>query len=168
MPSINLNGIKDRIEALLEAANTVGASPVDLSNGLLNSTRVQNVLTVNPLMIEPQASLFPLVTCFVSGKSIELKTIAATQLLGTRRSRVTISIVGSVWNDTIRTFDEDPADTDINTLMENVELILRSDPTFNGLVNWQFPTEVKYYTDVLDEQTHLRSGLLSLECDVYY
>jgi hypothetical protein len=52
--------------------------------------------------------------------------------------------------------------------MENIELILRNDSTLNGSVNWQNAKGCRYFTSVLDEQTHLRSGILSLECDVYY
>jgi hypothetical protein len=119
-------------------------------------------------MIIPQASFFPLVTCYVASKSIDSATIAKDQLDAKRKATITINVVGSVWNSNISTVDADPADEDINYLMENIELALRSDPNFNSNVTWQRPTGVEYYATILDEQTHLRSGILSLECQVYY
>lgn len=164
----NLVGIKEAIQSILQAHNTVTASPIDLSSDLLNNKRVQQVLKIHPEMIRPQASFFPLVTCYITEKAVVAADIASTQLISKRRAKVPITIVGSVWNSNFRSIDEDPADEDINHLMENIELILRSDHTLNGTVNWQRPVECKYYITVLDEQTHLRSGVLSLECEIFY
>jgi hypothetical protein len=62
---VDLNGIKTQIKVLLDSENTTGASIIDLSSGLANSKRVQKILKVNPEMIVPQASFFPLVTCYI-------------------------------------------------------------------------------------------------------
>lgn len=164
----DLNLIKDRIRNLLISANTIGASPIDLSNGFANSKRVKQVLKINPQMIVPQASFFPLVSCFIESKNVLRDDIAKDQLNTKRRSMVTVSIVGTIWNDNYVSLDEDPADEDINSLMENIELILRSDPNLGGAVDWQKPGDVSYYTSILDEQTHLRSGVLKLECQMWY
>ena len=164
----NLNAIKEQIQNLLLAANTTTGSPIDLSANLSDSKRVQEVLKINPEMIRPQASIFPLVTCYIENKNIKRDDIAKTQLDTKRRATLLINVVGSVWNDNYENFDEDPADEDINYLMENIELILRSDYNLNSTCNWQKATEVGYFTTVLTEQTHLRSGLLKLECEVYY
>lgn len=165
---VDLNGIKDSIQTLLDTANTTTASPIDLSAGLSNSKRVQKVLKIHPEMIRPQASFFPLVTCFISDKTIINADICKDQLTGKRRAKVVVNIVGSVWNNNFVSVDEDPADEDINYLMENIELALRSDATLTAKVNWQKPTDCTFYTTILSEQTHLRSGILKLECEVFY
>lgn len=164
----DLNGIKEAIQGILEAANTTTATPIDLSSGLADSVRVREVLKTHPNMIRPQASMFPLVTCYVNQKNISNETISGNQLNAVRRATLNISVLGSVWNNNFSTVDEDPADQDINYLMENIELILRSNVNLNSTVNWHRPGAVKYYTTVLDEQTHLRSGIITLECEVFY
>lgn len=165
---VDLNGIKTQIKTLLDSENTTGASIIDLSSGLSNSKRVQKVLKVNPEMIVPQMSFFPLVTCYVESKDIKTMDIASTQLIAKRRATATINIVGTVWNNNISSVLEDPADEDINYLMENIELILRSNYNLSGVVNWQLANACNYYTTVLDEQAHLRSGILKLNCEVFY
>lgn len=164
----DLNAVKERIRTLLLSANTIGALPIDLSNNMANSKRVQHVLKINPQMIVPQPSFFPLVSCYIENKAIRRDDIAKDQLNTKRRSTINLNIVGTIWNDNYVSLDEDPADEDINTLMENIELILRSDPNLAGTVSWQKPGEVTYYTSILDEQTHLRSGVLKLECELWY
>jgi hypothetical protein len=165
---VDLNGIKTAIRNLLLSANTTTASPIDLSAGLSNSKRVQNILKINPEMIRPQISMFPLVTCYISDKPIKSMDIAKTQLDSKRRATVNVSVVGSIWNNNFNSINDDPADEDINYLMENIELALRSDYNLGGAVNWQIASDCKYYITNLDEQTHLRSGILKLECEVFY
>lgn len=164
----DLNGLKNGVQSLLLANNTTTSSIIDLSSGLANGKRVKQILTYNPEMIVPQASFFPLVTCFVESKNWRSEDIAASQMNAVRRSEVSLKVVGSVWNNNLTDVKKDPADDDINYLMENIELILRSSPDLGGTVKWQKPTECKYYTTILDEQTHLRSGVLSLDCEIYY
>jgi len=163
-----LNSILTQIKAILDAANTTTASPIDLSSDMPTNKRVKKVLKVNPEMIIPQASFFPLVTCYIQSKNIVSADIAKDQLNAKRRAKIPVSIVGSVWNNNFNSVEQDPADTDINYLMENIELALRSDANLSGVVNWQVATGCQYYTTVLNEQTHLRSGVLTLECDVFY
>lgn len=164
----DLNGIKTQVQTILLAANTTTGSPIDLSADLADSVRVREILKIHPELIVPQASFFPLVTCYISDKSQKRDDIASTQLAAKRRSTITMDVVGSVWNNNFKVDDEDPADEDINHLMENIELILRSNPTLNGKVTWQKPTSCRYYTTILDEQTHLRSGILRYECEIFY
>ncbi|MBK8260141.1 MAG: hypothetical protein IPK80_02250 [Nannocystis sp.] len=165
---VDLNGIKSAIQTVLNSANTTTASPIDLSSGLSGSRRVQRVLKTHPERIRPQASFFPLVTCFIPSKTITTETIGGGQLRNTRRATIEVQIVGGIWNQNFQQVDEDPADEDIAKLMENVELALRADTTLAGKVNWQRPSSCKYFTTLIDEQTHLRSGVLTLECEVYY
>ena len=119
-------------------------------------------------MIRPQASFFPLVTCFVESKTWRSEDMAGASLNSVRRAQLTLKVVGSLWNDNLVDIKKDPADDDINYLMENIELILRSSPNLGGKVTWQKATDVKYYTTVLNQQTHLRSGVLTLDCEVFY
>lgn len=165
---VDLNGIKESIQNLLIAANTTTASPIDLSSGLANSRRVQQVLKIHPEKIPLQASFFPAVTCYVTDKSIKSMDIASSQESAKRRATIQVEVVGAVWNNNLSTVDEDPADEDINYLMENIELIFRSNYNLSGKVTWQQARACRFYTSVLDEQTHLRAGILSLECEVYY
>jgi len=165
---VDINGIKEQIQVILTAANTTTASPIDLSSGLANSVRVNQILKVHPEMIMPQASFFPLVTCFITEKPIKRMDISVDQLNAKRRATVSVNVVGSVWNSNISVVDEDPADEDINYLMENIELALRANPTLNGKVTWHQATGCEYFASVIDEQTHLRSGILKLDCEVFY
>lgn len=162
----DLNGIKDRIKAVFDAANTTTASPIDLSSDLVK--RVQRVMTIHPEMIPVQASFYPFVTCYISDKQWNSEDIAGDQLNSKRRATVSIEVVGAVYNQNMISVDKDPADKDINYLMENVELALRSDPKFNGLVSWQKPQAIRYYTSKLDTQTHIRAGILSIQASVFY
>lgn len=164
--AVLLNDIKENIQYIFDQANTTTSTPVDLSANL--TQRVKKVLKINPEMIVPQASFFPLVTCFIREKDIKRMDIAKTQLDSKRRATVKVSVVGSIWNSNITTVDQDPADEDINYLMENIELILRAHYNLGGKVNWQLAQGVKYFTSILDEQTHLRSGILDLDCEVFY
>lgn len=165
---VDLTGIKTQIQTNLLAANTTTASPVYLSNGLASSNKVKSVLKVNPAMIKLQASLFPVVTCYVTNKNPRNDDIAVNQLSARREATITVEVCGAVWNSNFTSIDKDPADDDVNILMENIELTLRNDPQLNGKVKWQKPVEVKYYSAGLDDQTHLRYGILTLECRVFY
>jgi hypothetical protein len=165
---VDLNGIKSELKSIFEAANTTTASPIDLSSNLLGPKRVQRVMTVHPEMITPQASFFPFVTSYILEKEITGSDISVNQTNSTRNSEILIGVVGAVWNSNIVTADDDPADTDINYLMENVEQVLRANPTINGKVKWQVPQSVKYYTYPLNQQTHIRFGILTLKAKAFY
>jgi hypothetical protein len=62
----------------------------------------------------------------------------------------------------------DPAATDLEILMENIEYILRNYSSLAGTANWQFPTDVTYHQAALDEMSHFRVGFLDLEASVFY
>jgi hypothetical protein len=151
---------------MLDSANTTTASPIDLSSDL--TSRVKRVMSVHPEMIVPQASFYPFVTCYILDKPIERDDIAKDQLSAKRQAKIDIEVVGAVFNQNVTSVDKDPADTDINYLMENVELVLRSDPSLGGLVKWQRPQDIKYYTTMFDAQTHIRAGILRLQASVFY
>lgn len=159
------NTIKETLRYILDQANTTTAS-VDLSSNL--ARRVQTIMKINPEKLRPQASLFPCVTVFLSNKSIEQKSIAGNQVAGKRKANLTFSIVGMTWNDRTQDYRKDPADDDLEYLMENIELILRSYADLNRNCLWQFPTGVSYHSAGYDEQTHFRIGIIDLQVTVYY
>jgi hypothetical protein len=162
----DINGMLSNIQSIFIAANTTGASPIDLSHQL--STRVASVMKVNPIQLIPEAWMFPMVTCYLSGKSTEDQTFAKSQANIKRRATLEIDVVGAIWNDTFNTSFDDPADTDIHLLMENIELILRSNETLSNAVSWSVPQRVDYYDARINEGSHLRSGILTLQATVFY
>ncbi len=162
----DLNGIKTQISAILTAANTTTATPIDLSANL--TERVSKILKLNPNMMPPQISFYPFVTCYVTAKSTEQAEIGKDQLSAKKKAKVTLEVVGGILNENFITDTEDPADEDINYLMENIELTLRGNPTLNSTVIWQITKEVSYYSAPLNEQTQLRAGILTLEGTVFY
>lgn len=162
---IDLDNLKTQIQSILETANTTTASP-DLSSGL--DTRVAKVLRVNPARIPIQATWYPYVTAFVERKDVELDSIAGDQRKARRMGTAEVKLVGGVWNSTLTDETEDPADNDCEKLMENIEDVLRDNPTLNGAVLWQRPKTVTFHNVSLDEGVHLRVGILSLEAKFYY
>ena len=158
--ALDLNAIKTSIQTILDAANTTTAG-TDLSNGL--QTRVQSVMKINPSRIPVQSSLYPCVTNYISLKNIELKTIAKDQLTGKRRADIEIKIVGIVWNNVVSAASTDEGDDDCESLMENIEQILRGNPTLSGTVLTQLPTAVTFHSVGVDEQAHLRAGIMNLK-----
>lgn len=168
MAVVDFVGIKDTLKSIFDAANTTTASPIDLSSNLSNSKRVQKVMTVHPDMIRPQASFYPFVTCYIDNKNITSKQIAANQLNAKRESDVSIKIVGAVFNQNMTDVTKDPADNDINYLMENIEQVLRANPSLSGKVLWQAPETVEYFSAQIDQHNNIRCGVLTLSAKVHY
>jgi hypothetical protein len=163
---VDLHGIITAIKTLLDNCNAQASSPVDLSNGM--TQRVKKVMTINPDYIIPQATNFPFVTSFVTAKSKNREDIAKDQLNAKRDTTITIEVVGAVFNSNIVENTEDPALKDIYLLMENVELILRSDYRLGGTVSWQSMSDVKYFAYPLDTRNHIRTGVLTLNARILY
>lgn len=162
----NLLGILTNLKSIFDTANTTTGSPIDLSSDM--SRRVNTVLTYNPNLIRPEANIFPLVTCFITGKEISDETMGKSQANIKRRATLSVDVVGAVWNDTYNAATDDPADKDIHYLMENIELILRSNEVISGVASWSMPDGVEYYNVVLAEDSHLRSGVIGLKATIYY
>lgn len=165
MGQVNLVGIKEAIQTILENANTTTASPVDLSANL--STRVQNILKVDPNRIGVQADFYPYVTVFLEEKAPVADTISNTQAASRRLRTVTYQVAGVVYHDAFSS-NEDPADDEIEYLMENIEETLRSNTTLSDTVLWQNVGPVRYHSAAFDDNAILRAGLLTLEARVQY
>lgn len=163
--SVDLNDLKEQIQTIFQNANTTTASR-DLSNGL--ETRVQRILKINPSRIPIQATFYPFVTIYIDSKSIELVDFAITQAQAKRKCKIDVKVIGAVWNSSITDEEIDPADEDCEDLMENIEEILRNNPTLGGVATWSFPTDVTYHNANLDEGTHIRAGVMNLQASVFY
>jgi hypothetical protein len=101
-------------------------------------------------------------------KSFGDDQIAGNQLSAKRESEIKIKIVGAVFNQNLTDVTKDPADNDINYLMENIELVLRSSPTLNNKVKWQKPEGSVEYFSIGTQQNNIRCGVLTLAAKVYY
>jgi hypothetical protein len=164
--TINISNIKENVRFVLDQANTTTGSPIDLSSGL--TTRVKQVMKVNPEKIKVDVNSYPCVTIFTNDKTIELKTIAKDQATGKRKCEMTFTVVGMVWNDLTSDYREDSADEDCEILMENVENVLRSYDTLGNVVAWQFPDKVTYHSVPYSEDAHFRVGVMDLKATIYY
>ena len=164
--AIDINNIKTQIKSILDTANIASATPRDLSFGM--NERVQKVLKTNPANITNQASFFPFVTIYTDNKNIELRGIAKNQFNATREAEIDFKILGVVAEFNWENDTEDPADEEIERLMENVEGVLRNNDTLNGSVRWGFPTDVSYHSAAIDEETHVRAAIMNFKVKVFY
>lgn len=165
--SLDLNLLKETLQNVFDAANTTTATR-DLSTGL--TTRVQRVVKLNPSLIPIQADWYPYVSIWIDSKDVEPADFAATQLAAKRKATVRLKVAGGVWETGVAVGAEgvDEADEDCESLMENIEEVLRGNPTVNGLVTWHFPVRTKYYNAPLEEGSCLRVGVLDLDATVFY
>lgn len=152
--------IKTNLRSLFNDANTTTAS-YDLSTGM--DKRVVKILSVHPLRIPVQVSYYPYVSVFIESKSIKQATIARTQSNAKRDCVVTLKIAGGYWNAKISDKTQDAADNGCELLMENIEEVLRSDPTLNNACLWQIPNMVTFHNQSMDEESSLRIGILSVD-----
>lgn len=157
--ALDLNNIKTQFKSILDAANTTTAA-YDLSTGL--NTRVQTIAKVNPLKIPQYASYYPYVTAYVDTKDIEQTNINRNFKDAKFGADINLLIVGAVWEPQQSVFNEDEADEQIETLMENIEEIMRRNFTLNGTVKWCRVEKTEYHSLPIEEETHLRYGVSSL------
>ena len=164
MSRIDISAIKTSIKSILDTANTTTAA-VDLSGGL--STRVRSVQKIHPLRIAQQPSLIPCVTITTDSKTVKPLTIG-NQSVGLREAIMGFDIIGITYEPFITNNYEDQGSENCERLMENIEEILRNNVTIQSNVAWHFPTNVQYDEIRLDEQSHLRAGIMRIECKIHY
>lgn len=163
---LDLVQIKENIKGFFDDANTSTAS-ANLSADMTNE--VKNIFMVNPEKIQVDASRYPYITSFIVSKRPENKDIAPGYNRGARQAVVTVRIVGGVWNNTFVDAATDPADNDIEHLMENAELVLRGQDNFlSGYTTMQNISDVEYYNFSKDEANHLRFGVMDLDLNIFY
>jgi hypothetical protein len=162
LSKINIPTIKTAIKTLLDAELTAELS-ADMSK------EVRRVCKLNPENMHLQASLFPAVCVYTTSKTIDPGTIVCNQVKAQRFSRLRMTIAGMVWNQNFSAdLDRDPADDDLEQLMENIEAVLRNSPTISGNSTWAFPSDVTYHNAAFDEETHFRIGFLDMELRIDY
>ena len=169
MARADLSGIKSAVQTILETANIVGGNPIDLSDTMTD--RVKKVLQVNMEKIPIQPSFFPCITMFIDNKEVSLLDLAGSMLTARRRGEIDLKIVGVVWIDNMNTSNfeyKDLADNECEKLMENIEQVLRVDPTLAGKALWSKTTSVAYGNYPVSEQTHMRAGLMTYKIMVQY
>lgn len=172
MTQVNYDTIKTNIKSILDTANTTTGSPIDLSQGM--NTRVARVMKLNPRRIPIQPSFFPYVTMFVSNKNIKQITLGSrgSQASALREGILSINIVGCCYEPFFTDINEDQGVENIEKLMENIEEILRTNPTLNYTSTAWVLTEsgmsVQYDDISYDEEAHLRAGILTLDFKVHY
>ena len=165
--TVNVANIKEQIRFVLAEANTTTGSPIDISANMSKS--VKTIYKINPELIEMTGDKFPAVTVWTDNQAIEAATIANSQSQGKRKGTITFTIAGIVWNDLYGVdLATDPADEDLEKLMNNIERILRSFTTLTDTIKWQLPNSIQYFTSGIDEEAHMRVGLMTLECHLFY
>lgn len=163
--ALDLNALKETLQTILGDANTVTAT-YDLSTSL--ATRVQRVVKLNPALINVQSNWYPFVSCYVESKDVELKDMVGTQLASKRQGDINLRIMGAVEVNLHADPETDEADDECEQLMENIEEVLRRNPTLNSAVLWQYPVRVKYYNQEVEEGACVRVGLLDLTATLLY
>jgi len=166
MGQLNLNGIKNAVKNILDAANTTTGSPVDLSANLTN--RVSKVLTVNPDLIPIQDDYFPCVTVHYDSKSMNQDTIAQTMTNAKRKAELILDINAAVIDYNIDSPANDSSSDQIEYLAENIEEILRANPDLSATAKWSMVDSADYYGTALDQETSFRGVKLSLKVTQWY
>jgi hypothetical protein len=108
---------------------------------------------------------------FYDSKNVSLQDMAGSMLVGRRRAEVDLSIVGLVWIDNMNTSNfqyKDLADNECELLMENIEQILRADPTLEGNALWSKTVAVTYHNFRISEDSHMRAGVMTHRITVQY
>lgn len=162
-----LGEIKEQIRYVLAVNNTSSGAPsADLSDGL--TRRVRQILTVNPQKIPLLDNVLPALSVYTDSKLPSPASIALNGLSGKRKAEVTLNVVGMVWEPFTTDLKADPADNELEKLMENAERILRAYDRLSNNVQWHFPTGVTYHSIGYDERAHYRGAIMSIQATVYY
>jgi len=165
--TVPLGELKEQIRYVLNANNTATGAPIgDLSDGL--TRRVQMILKVNPEKIPPNDNILPALTVFIDSKSTAPESIARNGATGKRKAEISLKIAGMVWEPYTDNRIEDPADEDLEKLMENAEKILRGYDSLSGNVSWQFPTQITYHSLGWDEKAHYRGSIMDIKAILFY
>lgn len=163
--SLNIKGIKNSIKSVLDAANTTTAS-YDLSTSL--TSRVITVSTISPNAYHFTADKLPAVSIWTNSKAISAPGIVKDQITAKREGLAKFFVAGFVWNSDFMDIYGDSSDDEIETLMENIEEVLRRNTDLSGTVLWNKPTECEYHSLSLSNEQHYKVGILTVECKQLY
>lgn len=168
MTQININTIKTNIKSILDAANTTTGTPIYLSNGL--NTKVQKVLKIHPGRIPIQPSFYPYITMNIPRIDITLQTMGnrGSQATALRQGNMNLDIIGCCYEPLFTDLTEDQGQENVELLMQNIEEILRSNPTLDFTSSsWIIPISHEF-VDALSEEAQLRAGIFSIQFKVHY
>lgn len=167
MSVIDLNNLKEQVQTLLHDNNTTTSSVRDLSEGLATAKRITKVFKKHPRHLIGQASEFPCVTVFIDGKDIDNTTISMNQRSAKRRADVQVRVAALMYDNNFQSNDDDEAEDDLESVMENLEEILRSNTTLNGAAQWIIPEDVDFFT-LYKDNSSLLTGVFSFKAVVHY
>lgn len=161
-------GIRGEIKSILDTANTTTASPIYLSNNM--SRKIQSVYEINPSILTSDFALatYPFVSVYARSKTDINGGIATNQLTASRLADFEFNIAGVIWNDNVTDNLKDEAQDECIYLMENIELILRANDRLSNKVLWQRPSNVNYYSVNYTEDSHMRAGVMTVNCKLQY
>jgi len=167
MATFSLNALKERIQTILETANTTTASN-DLSSGM--DSRIVRISKMNPDKVFAQATKHPSLHIYPENVTMESQGIAKTQATAKRRTEFNINIAGIYQSFALEDIEEDKAQKNLEIMMSNLESVLRDSPTLTDYtgVLYQIPTGIQYGIGGLDEDCYFRIGVLSLKVVTLY
>lgn len=164
--SLDINGIIEATQTILETANTTTASPLDLSSGLTN--RVANIVKFSPVYINAQRDKIPAIHVWLESKDIDFKDISINQLNGRREGTLQIKVAGFVAMTNYITQDVNQSEQEVRILMENIEQVLRSNDKLSNTVDRQRITNVTYFDLPYTDEVNFKAAVLSMEAKKYY
>jgi len=173
MAALDLAGITENIQSILQSQNSSGASdPGDLSSGL--AVRVAKIKKLNPSQVAIQGPEFPLVSVYIAGYDTEPLSIGPNRQQTKRKAVVDVKIFAAVFDPLVSDNDEDQAYENVILLMANIENILRThtqlpNTTTGGtnLVDWSKATGVEFFDETIDENS-VQGAEMSLEAHLFY
>lgn len=172
MAKFDVDGIQDFLKSTFIANNAADqmATPAPdyyLSTGMTKP--VKQFFTVRPENIKPQANVMPCISVHYEGKIPVSSGIAINQKIAKRRCEASFVITAMIWNQNFSAnIQDDPADRDMQKLMENIEELLRSHPTLGGRCLWQIPGQVSIHDANMSEKTHFSVAFMELKVTAFY
>lgn len=163
--TLDIVAIKNAFKAVLDAANTSTAA-YDLSTSL--TADVKTISTKSPNSYMFGADMLPAVAIWNDRKKVDMAGIVKDQITAKRKATITLNIAGVIWNNNYTSVNTDSSDNEIEKLMENIEEVIRRNPSINGTVLWQHPTDVTYHDLTLSEEQNYKVGIMTVECAQLY
>ena len=160
--AIGLGGIKTAFRNIMVNNNTTTSE--GLSENL--STKVAFIGKTNFEKVMFDAEKYPFVTCYYDNYEIESETMAKDQATGKRLATLEMKIAAGIWNPNFGAITADPADDELEILLENIETVMRNNTDMSATCDWQKPTGVEFNTFIAtdeEDDAHIRVGIMTLE-----
>lgn len=163
MAKVDYANIKNQVKAILEAANTSTATPLDLSNGLRD--RPLLISMRHPAKVMADAPELPAVCMYYDQEDNVVETFAKDLSNANIRNDIELRIVSIVSFIDIGSTDVE-SDSECETLNSNVKEILRNNFTLNDAVKFSVPLRTTFFEDISEENI-IRAAEFTLKCTVY-